>query len=220
MHKLSGVVIWNLSTRYTPDVPQDRAWGNIASTFNTVIAGANISLNHTIDAYRLDILNTSATAAFAIRGSHPFGRSSAVEVRQLNVVAAADSADSTRTGPRDFTSGGVQFSQTGEFGEERPMPGPLALEEGRLPWSLSLGFSYSKGASGIVSSTMRVSWDIKLNGQNFSISRDLHCWAISFSRQQLGDEWQYYFRIALKAHPDLYGESGNRGVGSGLIGQF
>ncbi|MDH4036086.1 MAG: putative LPS assembly protein LptD [Candidatus Krumholzibacteria bacterium] len=239
MQKLSGVVIWNLGTRYTPDLPQNRAWSNISSTFNTVIAGANISLNHTVDPYNFDILNTSATAGFAIRGSHPFGRSSVVEVKELNVVAAADSADTTRTSPSEFAAGGVQFSQTGEFGEERPMGGELGLKEGRQPWSLSLGFSYSKGANGIASSTMRVGWDIKLtenwridystiydverlqlNGQNFGITRDLHCWAISFSRQQLGDEWQYYFRIALKAHPDLYGESGDRGVGSGLIGQF
>jgi lipopolysaccharide assembly outer membrane protein LptD (OstA) len=239
MRKLSGVVIWNVSTRYTPDVPQKRAWSTISSTFNTVIAGANISLNHSIDPYKFDILNTSATAGFAIRGSHPFGRSSSVEVRELNVVAAADSADSTGAASTNFTSGGVQFSQNDQFGTERPMAGELGLQEGRQPWSLSLGFGYGKGSSGFVSSTMRVSWDIKLtdnwridystiydierkqlNGQNFSISRDLHCWAISFSRQQLGDEWQYYFRIALKAHPDLYGESGNRGVGSGLIGQF
>jgi hypothetical protein len=34
------------------------------------------------------------------------------------------------------------------------------------------------------------------------------------------EEWQYYFRITLKAHPDLYGESGTRGLGTGLMGQF
>jgi lipopolysaccharide assembly outer membrane protein LptD (OstA) len=236
--KLSGIVIWNLSTRYTPDVPEDRAWGTIGSTFNTVIAGTNISLNHSIDPYLFDIMSTSATAAFRFGGSHPFGRSSAVEVRELNVVAAADSADTTRTGTQEFAGGGVDFVQTGDFVGERPAS-ELALEEGRLPWSLSLGLSYSKGSTGVSSSTLRVGWDFKLtdnwridystiydiesrelNGQNFSITRDLHCWEIGFSRQQLGDEWQYYFRIALKAHPDLYGESGDRGVGSGLIGQF
>jgi hypothetical protein len=90
---------------------------------------------------------------------------------------------------------------------------------------------------------MRVGWDIQLTdkwridystiydvesrsleGQNFGITRDLHCWEMSFSRQVLGngpnEEWQYYFRITLKAHPDLYGESGTRGLGTGLMGQF
>ena len=58
------------------------------------------------------------------------------------------------------------------------------------------------------------------SGQYIGITRDLHCWEIGFSRQQLGDEWEYYFRIALKAHPELYGESGDRGVGGGLMGRF
>ena len=236
--KLSGIVIWNLSTNYRPDVPQKQAWGNIGSTFNTTIAGASLSLNHSIDPYRFDILNTSATASFRVGGSHPFGHSSSVEVRELNVVAAADSADTTRTGTEEFAGGGVQFAQTGDFAPENAAS-ELALQEGKLPWSLSLGFSYSKGSTGVASSTLRVGWNFKLtenwgidystiydierlelNGQHFSITRDLHCWSMSFSRQQLGDEWQYYFRLALKAHPDLYGESGDRGVGSGLIGQF
>lgn len=236
--KLSGIVIWGLSTNYRPDVAQKQAWGNIGSTFNTTIAGASLSVNHTIDPYRFDVLNTSATASFRVNGTHPFGRSSTVEVRELNVVAAADSADTTRTDTGDFTGGGVEFVQTGDFVGERPA-GELAMSEGRLPWSLSLALSYSKGATGVASSTLRVGWGFKLtekwnidystiydverlqlSGQNFSITRDLHCWSMSFSRQQLGDEWQYYFRIALNAHPDLYHESGSRGVGSGLIGQF
>ena len=34
------------------------------------------------------------------------------------------------------------------------------------------------------------------------------------------NQGEFYVRIALKAHPDLYGESGTRGLGSGLMGQF
>ena len=100
-------------------------------------------------------------------------------------------------------------------------------------------FTYSSSTLGQTSSTLRVGWDFKLSdnwridystiydvearersGQYIGVTRDLHCWEIGFSRQQLGDEWEYYFRIALKAHPELYGESGNRGVGGGLMGQF
>jgi len=50
-------------------------------------------------------------------------------------------------------------------------------------------------------------------GQNFTVHRDLHCWEMSLSRQLLGDEWQFYFRISLKAHPELYTETGQRGLG-------
>ncbi len=237
VRRLDSVVNWSLSTRYTPDVPEDRAWSNINSGLNVVIAGANLSLNHTVDPYKFDVLYTSATASFGLRGTHPFGRSSSVEVRELNVAAAADSADSLQTG--GFNTGGVEYIQTtGTHQGESPVS-DLALREGRLPWDLNLALTYSRGANDFISSTLRVAWNFQLTdnwsidystvydvqertltGQNFGIKRDLHCWEMSFSRQLLGDEWQYYFRITLKAHPELYGESGNRGLGSGLIGQF
>ncbi|HXV13903.1 MAG TPA: putative LPS assembly protein LptD [Candidatus Krumholzibacteria bacterium] len=234
VRRLSGVVLWSLSTSYRPDTPSERAWGNISSGLNFMLLGTNFSINHSIDPYRFDVLSTSATSTIRLGGTHPFGTSSRVEVRELNVAAARDT---TRAKKEEFESGGVEFRQTGEYGE-RPAD-ELQLEEGRQPWNVVLGFTYSKGASGVASSTLRVGWDVKLtdnwridystiydiegrerSGQYIGVTRDLHCWEIGFSRQQLGDEWKYYFRIALKAHPELYGESGDRGVGGGLMGHF
>jgi lipopolysaccharide assembly outer membrane protein LptD (OstA) len=233
VRKLSGVVIWNLTTSYTPDRPAKQAWGNIGSTVNFALFGMNVSLNHSIDPYDLEVLNTSATSGLRIGGTHPFGRSSKVEVEELNTVA---SSDTTR---KDKSGTGVEFVQRDEYGQERTTEPDLSLKEGRLPWSLNLGLSYSKSASGTVNSTLRVGWDVQLTdrwridystiydvegrsleGQSFGIVRDLHCWEMSLARQQLGDEWEFYFRISLKAHPELYGDSGNRGLGGGLMGQF
>jgi hypothetical protein len=242
IRKVSGVVIWSLATNYRPDRNVDEAWGNIGSGLNFNLFGINLSLNHSIDPYELKVLNTSATSGLSIRGRHPFGRSEKV-VRELNQVA---SSDTTR---KDRSGSGVEFVERDEYGRERPRAeGDEEAEEfevkkGLLPWSLNLGLSYSKSSSGTVSSTLRVGWDFQLtdnwridystiydveerqlDGQNFGITRDLHCWEMTFARQELGRgdqaEWQYYFRIALKAHPDLYGESGTRGLGSGLMGQF
>jgi len=234
LRRLSGVAIWNLSTSYRPDTPSERAWSNISSTLNFLLFGTNFSINHTIDPYQFDILNTSATSTIHIGGTHPFGKSSRVEVRELNVAASRDTTGGKKA---DFETGGVEFRQTGPGGE-RPAD-QLALEEGRQPWNVVLGFTYSSSVFGQTSSTLRVGWDFKLSdnwrvdystiydvearersGQYIGVTRDLHCWEIGFSRQQLGDEWEYYFRIALKAHPELYGESGDRGVRGGLMGQF
>jgi lipopolysaccharide export system protein LptA len=234
VRKISSVVLWSLSTTYTPDRPVETAWSNISSAVNFTLFGMNVSVNHLIDPYDLDVLNTSATSGLVIRGTHPFGKSSKVGVEELNPVAQMDT-----TRGRDLSGSGVEFVQRDEYGMERKIEPSLALEEGRLPWSVNLGLSYSKSSSGTVSSTLRVGWDVQLtdhwridystiydvegramNGQNFRITRDLHCWEMSLARQQLGDEWEFYFRIALKAHPELYGESGNRGLGGGLIGQF
>jgi lipopolysaccharide assembly outer membrane protein LptD (OstA) len=200
---------------------------------NFSLFGVAVSLNHLVDPYHFDVLNTSATSGLSIGGKHPFGKSSKVEVEELNRVAASD------TTRRDKSGTGVEFISRDEFGQERPTEPELSVEEGRLPWSVNLGLSYSKSASGTVNSTLRVGWDVQLtdnwridystiydvetrelNGQNFGITRDLHCWEMSLARQELGDEWQFYFRIALKAHPELYGESGTRGLGGGLMGQF
>ena len=238
LRKLPGVVIWGLNATYRPDQNVDDAWSNVGSTLNFGLFGINLSLNHTIDPYDFKLLNTSATSGLAIRGTHPFGRSQKVEVRELNEVAASD------TTRKDKSGSGVEYVERDQYGQEKPREEKeLELKEGRLPWSLNLGLSYSKDVSGDIRSTLRVGWDFQLtdnwridystiydvedrslDGQNFGITRDLHCWEMSFSRQQLGTgpnaEWQYYFRIALKAHSDLYGESGNRGLGSGLMGQF
>jgi hypothetical protein len=230
--RLSGVVIWSLSTSYRPDTPSERAWTQIGSAINFTLFGTDFSVNHTVDPYNFDILTTNLTSSLRIGGTHPFGTSSRVEVRELNVAAERDT-----TRGRDFESGGVEFRQQGE--EDERAADELAIEEGRQPWNVVLGFTYSNSASGLTSSTLRVGWDFKLSdnwridystiydiegrqrsGQYIGVTRDLHCWEIGFSRQQLGDEWEYYFRIALKAHPELYGESGDRGVGGGLMGQF
>jgi lipopolysaccharide assembly outer membrane protein LptD (OstA) len=245
VHKLSGVVIWSLTSQYRPDVPlhpdkptDPRAWSNISSGLNFNLFGLNLSVNHVVDPYSLEVLNTSATSQFHFGGSHPFGRTQHLQVEELNTVAASDTAK------RDRSGSGVAYTQRDQYGKTEQTPSrELDLKEGRLPWNLNLGLSYSKSRTGEVNSTLRVGWDIQLTdkwridystiydvqergleGQNFGITRDLHCWEMSFSRQVLGtgvnEEWQYYFRITLKAHPDLYGDSGTRGLGTGLMGQF
>lgn len=236
--RLSGVVMWTLNASYRPDTPSERAWTTIGSAVNFNLFGTDISVNNTIDPYNFDVLNTSATSAIRIHGTHPFGSSSKVEVRELNVTAARDTTKAGRD--KEFEEGGVEIRQLDQYGHETGAGDrALQLEEGRQPWNIVLGLTYSTSASGVTSSTLRIGWDFQLtdnwridystiydvegrerSGQYIGVTRDLHCWEIGFSRQQLGDEWEYYFRIALKAHPELYGESGERGVGTGVMGQF
>jgi hypothetical protein len=110
-----------------------------------------------------------------------------------------------------------------------------------LPWSIRAAFSFSKlkgqesqstlnfgGTINLTRSwlvTYNASYDMEtrqVHGQHFSIARDLHCWEMSINRTQLGDRWEYYFRITLKAHPELYADQGPRGLtgGAGIPGQF
>jgi lipopolysaccharide assembly outer membrane protein LptD (OstA) len=160
-------------------------------------------------------------------------------VEELNVVAASDSSgQKSNDSAKDlFARGEVVPGET---------PGELQLEEGRLPWEFSVVFGYSKArdqeprataqATGTFNLTNNwrfnygVSYDIQARetrGQNFGVSRDLHCWEMSLNRQQAGEDWQFYFRIAIKAHPEIFGETGQRGLGgtaggitSGMMGGY
>ena len=103
---------------------------------------------------------------------------------------------------------------------------------------LSADLSYTKSQNSDPRSTLRLNGQVDLTntwkltysrdydveqrlviGQNYTITRDLHCWQMSFSSRKLGDEWQFYFRINLKAHQEIYAEQGQRGLTGGAFGR-
>ena len=105
-------------------------------------------------------------------------------------------------------------------------------------WSLNLNYSLSRTGSGdsrrLTSQldlsgniNLTKSWNISYNAyydleagdltsQMYTIKRDLHCWQASFVYRHYGDEWSYYFQIAVKAHPEIMYERGARGLQSGF----
>ena len=227
LQKISGFLIWTLASSYNPEASKNEGWSNVSSAVNLRVFGTSISMNQSIDPYERQVLSTSIQTRFSLRGTHPFGRSDVVKVEELNVVAAADTTRQTDTEPlRD------RYGDVIPVGEGMGPVSELALEEGRLPWSVGMGLSYNKTLNADPRATldMTAQFDLTSNwritywtsydiegrdqmGQNFGVHRDLHCWEMSLSRQQLGDEWQFYFRINLKAHPELFGETGQRGLG-------
>ena len=236
LRKISNVVNWTLSTTYDPDKSSKTAWSDIRSAVAGQFYGVHLQWNQTVDPYDWGIDAQNATARFIIRGSHPFGRSNSLEVRELNVVAERDTSRADDT--PDL--GQATMTQTGDILPGRTDAGSAAaleLEEGMLPWYVNIDLIYSDTRAGDPRSTIRFATQLDLTdnwtinyamqydvftrvqtGQNISVTRDLHCWEMSLARQKLGTEWQYYFRIALKAHSELYQESGQRGLGGGTLG--
>ncbi|MEE9271511.1 MAG: putative LPS assembly protein LptD [Candidatus Krumholzibacteria bacterium] len=215
--KLSGVLIWALSSSYNPDAPSRRGWSDVSSRVNTRLLGTSLSLNQIIDPYQLEIKNTSVTSSLGLRGTHSFGSVKEATTAELN-VAASDTTDRAL----DLESKAPEDQQ-----EEAKRP-----ERKGLPWGVSGSFSYSKSQFGDPRSTLNANGNISLTdnwritysttydverrdllGQNFSIHRSLHCWEMSFTRQKLGDEWEFYFRINIIAQPEIYVEKGQRGLG-------
>jgi lipopolysaccharide assembly outer membrane protein LptD (OstA) len=228
--KLSGVLIWALNSSYNPAAPSKQGWSTISSRVNLRAIGTTFSLNNTIHPYSLDILTTSVTSSFVIRGTHSFGSSAEAAQQELNVAA------SDTSGASEKSSYTIEETRAGQDpdGEEGLDP---SLKDG-MAWMVAATFSYSKAQVGDPRSTLnlnanfsltrnwrvtyRTTYDIQgreLLGQFFSLARDLHCWEISFNRQELiGGEWNFYFKISLKAHPELYAEQGDRGLGTGTFG--
>jgi lipopolysaccharide assembly outer membrane protein LptD (OstA) len=228
--KLSSVFSWSLGTSYALDQSRgEHRWSRISSLFNLRVLGTTISLNQQIEPYGFEVLNTSLTSSVGLRGTHPFGRSAKAEARELNVAAIADSLDKAAAAETQPSEEDNSASQEAEVPEE---------EEKGLPWDLSLQFSYSnsKGAADPQSTlningsfaltkgwtlTYRSSYNVTERdflGDYFSVTRDLHCWEMTFGRQKLVDEWEFYFKIFIKAHPEIYGEQGSRGLGGGSFG--
>ncbi|HKA23548.1 MAG TPA: putative LPS assembly protein LptD [Candidatus Eisenbacteria bacterium] len=123
-----------------------------------------------------------------------------------------------------------------------PLGGNEASQRPQLqasgPWSLSLAYSYAAGrnffnqwtpsqtlnlfASGNVARGWRIEYygsaDLDHGGlvaQEYSITRDLHCWRAQFVRRFSATEAaEYYFRLSIVQQPELYVERGSRGLGS------
>jgi hypothetical protein len=227
LRKLSGVLIWALNSSYNPTAASKQGWSTISSRVNVRILGTTLSLNNSIDPYSFDVLTTSVTSSLVFRGTHSFGSSAEAAERELNVAAL----DTSRT--PSYT---IEETRAGDDpdGEGRL---DASLKDG-MAWMVAAALSYSKAQVGEPRSTLnlnanfsltrnwrvtyRTTYDIQgreLLGQFFSLARELHCWEISFNRQELiGGEWNFYFKISLKAHPDLYADQGDRGLGAGSFG--
>jgi lipopolysaccharide assembly outer membrane protein LptD (OstA) len=222
--KLPGVFIWTLSSNYDPQAPKHRGWSNVSSSINLKLLGTSVSMQQTIQPYDREILSASISSSVSLHGKHGFGSSSGDDEQELNVVAS-DTTEGRSVTVETLSGGG---EQGGEF---------VPRDGAGNTWNLNMSISFHKPQFGDISSTLNANGNIKLTrnwkinysasynveqrllmGQRFSIDRDLHCWQMSFSRQRYGNEWDYYFRISIKAHPEIYSESGRRGLGGGTVG--
>jgi len=101
---------------------------------------------------------------------------------------------------------------------------------GERTWNGAVSFKYSRGADPDDSSfwvdgsaafsptplwrvNYSVHYDVKnaeIASQEYAIYRDMHCWEAQFVQRYYDGEWQYYFRINVKALPDIQAETGEK----------
>jgi lipopolysaccharide assembly outer membrane protein LptD (OstA) len=100
------------------------------------------------------------------------------------------------------------------------------------PWRFDLAYRYTKAIGGgkdsywielLATANLTRNWHVEYSGrfdlsgkqtvyQEYSIYRDLHCWEARFVRRYSAGDWEYYLRINIKAHPDIYAERGLRSL--------
>ena len=119
-----------------------------------------------------------------------------------------------------------------ELVPEEGVGGAEATPPTAKPWHMGAIFRYTKAFDGGEDTywldfqtglNLTTNWRIEYSGrfdlsgnetvyQEYSVYRDLHCWEARFVRRYSADQWQYYFRINIKAHPEIYTERGLRAL--------
>lgn len=209
VQKLDNLLRFSMSTSYDMK-REDRHWADLSSLLE-LRPGPAVSVRWTTrhDPYDWGILNTTVTASLDLAGAPPpvpedwedrIGGSSGSPVEVLRKEVA-----------------------------DREREGRLGLR----PWDASLTFRHSRGATSEDVSSWgdarvalsltphwRINWSIhydiqaaQVASQEYTIYRDLHCWEAQFTRRYYDGEWQYYFRIDIKAVPEIQAEAGQKYIG-------
>ena len=245
--KKNNAFTWNMSGSYSPEL-QERQFSNIRSSIRTSVGRlASISLNNTIDPYEREILSSSFSAnmSFGSGFSWP-GKWDLPEHEKIRVARELDSDSKDESEEEEEDELDTYDGFVSDYDEEDRWPDQTS--GGKRPgapgkgtsWSLNLGYSYS-GFGG--SNTSRPSSKVDMRGslnltnnwkitfsnyfdiqrrvftsQQYSLTRDLHCWQAGFVHRRFGNDYSYYFQIQIKAHRDLKYEQGKRGLGGTVPG--
>lgn len=208
VRKLDNFLRLSLSSAYDLRADADR-WSDIASRAELRPGGAlSVSWDARHDAYTGRIGSSSITATISLSGESPAGS-------EVPVGAVPGEAES----PLDQ----LRRSIADRSSSDAP---------GRRPWDASVTFRYARGADpddatywadGTAALSLargwRINWsfhyDIRereVASQEYVIHRDLHCWEAEFVRRYYAGEWEYYFRINVKALPDIQLETGSKSL--------
>jgi hypothetical protein len=242
----NGAFTWNMNGTIDPQGIRERIFSDISSNIRTSLAGlATISLNNRIDPYDWEVLSTRFSASANFGGTFSYPAEWKLPERE-KIAAAKDLEEEVDEEPEPEEEDEDEFMQDefDEWGEEVRDEESSRRDRGRPGtgnrWSLSLGYSYSGfGGSSFsppsskidMRGNLQLSQGWKLNwsayfdigrreftSQQYSITRDLHCWEAGFVHRRFGDDFSFYFQIRIKAHGDIMYERGKRGARSQIPG--
>jgi lipopolysaccharide assembly outer membrane protein LptD (OstA) len=218
--KSSNVLVWYIAGSYNPELPVSMAFSDISSR-SQLRVGNNLTfnMNNRYSPYEGKVLSNDFGMSFnfSLRGPLNYPAVWAVPERERIEAALEGEKGGATPPPREGLD-----------------PGSLGSTAG---WSLAIGYNLSEAWSEGTPRTIRSNlnyngsaqlsrgWRLAIHGyynieerdftqQSYRLERDLHCWRASFVHERTGNDWRYYFEIAIKAHPEIKYERGTRAVGS------
>ncbi len=236
--KKNNAVTWEMRGSYNPKLSSDRKFSVIRSNIRTSIGGLiSMRLDHSIDPYKWEILTTNYSMSMdrTFSGSLAYGTGwKAAKRERVAAAEGRDQKDSPGEGEQDPDEAAA-IDPAHEAAAAANEQGPGKVSGNYPSWNIHLGYSFStnygKMINRNVSSKININgtlnltkgWKIKytayydpearkFTSQMYSLNRDLHCWEVNFVHRRFSNEWGYYFQIRIKDLPDIFYESGKRGL--------
>jgi len=225
VRKMDNVVQLRSSTSYDlryKESNKDHPWSNLTSSLIIQPARAfDFRVNTTHDLDRLRVLSRSFTSSLKLTGQ---GFRIGTGSGRPESVMEKDALRETEEHLEDAVGA-----------EERSHRRDLTASAPLEPWTASFSYRYSKSnltaeptqwLNADLSAELTHNWKLVYGNrydlveketayQSFTLYRDLHCWEMRISGEYSNEDWTYYFKINIKAHPELYIERGARRIGGG-----
>lgn len=200
----------------------------------------NLDIRNTLDSRTFAVKSTAVNYGLSLAGRLDIGArpEAAEERRRADLERLGAQPDSAASAAGAGRAPGEREPEEEEGGLFAGYPRPSQSEEGQdptgggqfIPWRLSSRFSYtrdnrsgysSKRVSVMASANLTPSWDFSYDAsldleagqilrQNWRLTRDLHCWALEFTRIVSTVDSQFGFRLYLKSIPAVEVTRGRR----------
>ena len=205
--RIDNLVRLSMSTSYDFE-DEGHRWGNLSSRLEVRPDRAvTVRWNTRHDTRDGSLESSNLTATVSLTGTKPL----------VSDVQWEDRVASLGRSPVDELR--REFARQADAG--RP---------GQRSWDASATFRYSRGADpqnttywadGRAALSLTRNWRVNYSihydlkerevaSQEYTIYRDLHCWEAQFTRRYYDGEWQYYFRVSVKALPEIQAETGRK----------
>ncbi len=223
--KQNGVFTWYLNGYYRPEKAIADAFSDISSSMR-LQAGSFISfnLNQTWSMEYREIVATTFSTGFDLRGAFAYPATWKEPERER--IAAALDEPSDAPVPGGAAAPGLTPASAGSWSLRlnynlSQNVGRRLLSDGSIAATRQTDSNLDLGGALSLTKNWRITYYAYYNVEardfteyRYAIERDLHCWRASFNHRRFGDDWSYYFQIAIKAHPDIMYEQGTRGIQS------